>query len=238
MAEQRLARMRELAQSFDVFVDAERNQRAELQDAPIFRWSNPERGSKGGTLFLWTHQGRPHAMIGTWTYRDIKISYELQSLAAAGFVAEREEVVAWRPALPGLQFRQIENAPVPHPTPANRRLQMRDLARKFTAELRAKAGNELESLRMLARPVYRYEPRPEGVLDGAMFAYSQGTDPEVLLLLEARADQEKGSWWYAFAPATSKYAEGRYDDETVWNSKEFRRKGKAGTFLIFLFRGE
>ncbi len=112
--EQRLAKMRQLAESFDVFVDAERSRRAELQEAPIFRWSNPERGSKGGTLFLWSDQGRPHATIGTWTYKDTKISYELQSLSQGSFVADRNGQVVWQPTSPGLQFQQIENAPPTH----------------------------------------------------------------------------------------------------------------------------
>ena len=238
IAAERQQKMRALAESFQVFVDAERTRRAELQEMPIFRWSNPERGSKGGTLFLWSNMGRPHAMIGTWTYKDTKLSYELQSLSAAGFVAERKGQVVWKPSLPGLQFHPVVDAPEPAEKKSERRLQMRYLAKDFSAHLRAAPGSQMEALRMLSRPIYQYGIPAKGVTEGAMFAYSQGTDPEVLLLIEAREKEKESEWFYAFAPATSKYAEGRYAEQQVWSSKEFRRKGRSGTFRIFLYRGQ
>jgi hypothetical protein len=49
-------------------------------------------------------------------------------------------------------------------------------------------------LRLLPKPLYRYASRSQKVLDGALFAYvwTRGTDPEWLLLLEARDDGALG----------------------------------------------
>ena len=42
------------------------------------------------------------------------------------------------------------------------------------------------ALRRLGAPVYRYGDQQSGPLDGAVFVFAQATDPELLLLLEAR----------------------------------------------------
>ena len=41
-------------------------------------------------------------------------------------------------------------------------------------------------LRLLAQPIYRYENTKGDLIDGGFFAFVQGTDPEVFLLIEAR----------------------------------------------------
>ena len=47
-----------------------------------------------------------------------------------------------------------------------------------------RSTREALELRLLATPLYRYrDTSPEGS-DGALFAFVQGTDPEVLLLVE------------------------------------------------------
>jgi hypothetical protein len=50
-----------------------------------------------------------------------------------------------------------------------------------------------------------------------MFAFVMGTDPEVILLLEAVEDKDKVVWQYAFARATGWAAEARLGDEVVWS---------------------
>ena len=52
---------------------------------------------------------------------------------------------------------------------------------------------------MLSQPLVRYEPQDKQVQDGALFAFSLGTDPEAILLLESRATKEAFEWQYAFA---------------------------------------
>ncbi len=54
-------------------------------------------------------------------------------------------------------------------------------------------------LRLLPTPLYRYPAAKTGVVDGALFALisNAGTDPEVLLILEAREEGGKLRWEYA-----------------------------------------
>jgi hypothetical protein len=52
--------------------------------------------------------------------------------------------------------------------------------------------------RLLAKPLLSYHERPER--DGAIFAFVQDTDPEVLLILENRAHGDGTRWEFAIAP--------------------------------------
>ena len=64
---------------------------------------------------------------------------------------------------------------------------MRSLAREFNGRSLSDQGQAWE-LRLLPQPLYRYESTDPDVLDGALFTLvsSAGTDPEIILLLEAR----------------------------------------------------
>jgi hypothetical protein len=75
---------------------------------------------------------------------------------------------------------------------------MRRLAQEF-AGYSVDRDNKRWDLRLLPTPLYRYPAARTGVIDGALFALvsSAGTDPEVLLLIEARQDQGKTRWEYA-----------------------------------------
>jgi hypothetical protein len=73
--------------------------------------------------------------------------------------------------------------------------------------------------------LYRYDlanardPDPN-LLDGALFAYVLGTDPEVVLVLEAVGTAENAAWQYAFARATSGGLEVKLGDEVVWTARK------------------
>lgn len=102
---------------------------------------------------------------------------------------------------------------------------MKSLARDFRTTLLGwnADDSDREELRMLPRPVYRYETDPKGPLDGAIFAFVQGTDPEAFLLLEAARAGGEGDreyeWRYALARRTSGRMETRYRGQVVWTAE-------------------
>jgi hypothetical protein len=228
-------RFRALAESYTVYVDAKGHTEAVLRKEPIFRWTNPERRAIGGALYLWTHEGRPHATIGVWTYGDTQDSHELQSLSAQPFIAKSaQQHPDWNPRTAGLEFAPLIGAAPPADSEARRLVQMRSVGRqRFSASLTQNtvSGPQVETLRFLPQPIYRYEEHPPGVIDGAMFSFAQGTDPEVFLLLEARQEGEKLQWYYAFAPATSVSVAGSLDDKEIWNNAD---QLSNGTFVMYL----
>src|SRR4029450_2592840 len=69
-------------------------------------------------------------------------------------------------------------------------------ARRFSATLiHPRRGTN--TLRLVRQAVYRYEQTPQDVIDGGMFAFVQGTDPEVFLIVEAVKTAEGPRWGYA-----------------------------------------
>jgi hypothetical protein len=91
-----------------------------------------------------------------------------------------------------------------------------------------KADNsDREPLRLLPQPWYRNDnPQQSDLLDGAVFAFVQGTDPESLLLLEAvKVDPAKPvsrvEWQFAFVRRTSGELEGRHRDSVVWRADRY-----------------
>ena len=75
---------------------------------------------------------------------------------------------------------------------------------------------------MLATPIYRYEidsvkaAHPD-LIDGAVFAFVQGTDPEAVLLVEAVRQGGGIGWQYAFGRATGYDVEARLGSSVVWS---------------------
>jgi hypothetical protein len=154
-----------------------------------------------------------------------EICHEFGSLSRSKKIVVRDKTrVVWSPGKAGVEFRDFPDAPAPAEDGAARLRQMKSLAGRFTARLRPLNvdNGEPEVLRLLPRPLYRYELKDSKgtspiLRDGAMFAFVMGTDPEVVLLLEAVEREGKAVWQYAVARATSYGVEASLGDEVIWS---------------------
>jgi hypothetical protein len=219
----RLEKMKRSAAQFKIYRAADRAHPFTFVEAPVMRWTNPENLAKDGTIFLWTAGGRPQAILGLFTYDDEHYSHEWQSLADGPLTAERGKDVEWSPAEAGVQFALVKGAEEPAPTAAGRLRQMKALAPKFSSTFVGFAENQQpQELRMLPQPLYRYETGDSRqVLDGALFAFVQGTDPQSLLALEARSEGEAPRWQFAFVRMASGALTGRYEDQEVYSVPKY-----------------
>jgi len=105
----------------------------------------------------------------------------------------------WEPTVAGLEMKPLSDAPRPEATAAARLRQMRALAAQFTVVADyGSVKEEKEDLRLMGTPIYRYESAAQGVSDGALFAFSKGTDPEAFLMLEVRGKKADAEWQFAF----------------------------------------
>ena len=185
------------------------------------RWANNARGSEDGTTLLYIHEGKPLATACLYPW-DGKLVHDFESLSRGPLIGRKDGAVIWRPKT-GLKFAPIPDALPPEATPAQRLRQMKTLSEQFQSSLLGwKADNtDREQLRLLPKPLYRYEPKSGPVFDGAVFAFVMGTDPESLLLIEAVETGGKRTWEFAFARRTSGELEGRHKDKVVWHAQRF-----------------
>jgi hypothetical protein len=192
-----------------------------LDSKPILRWTNPASGRMYGEIYVWTADGRPEAIMSLYKVWEPAWGFagELQSLSPAKLAAERDETVFWKCDEPGMTLRDVPDAPATAETPARRMQQMRAMADDFSAVLmdtRRASKIERQALRMLTKPVYRYSSPDGRVVDGALFAFVLGTDPEVFLLLEARGSKDASRWQYALARLNSDELAASFKEEEVW----------------------
>jgi len=216
LAKQSAERVLALARQYEFYSDASRGTKLTLEDKPVLTYSNPVRGDVYGDVFVWTHEGRPEVVAAIFDYRTNKwIDSELHMLAGRETVGVRDDRIFWQPEKPGTRFQPIPAAAAPAETAAKRLSQMRTMAREFSVQ-RNHPEQGKDALRMLPQPIFRYASPALNIVDGAMFVFVEGTDPEAYLLIEA-AGKEKPAWQFAFARMNVVEFDARYQDQPVWH---------------------
>ena len=218
-----LALHRAEAKRWEMFVDQERTKMAEFVPEPVYRWTNLSRANgQSGAMFVWTFGGRPVALGGVFSNPEQGRRIIMHEFHALGperlFPRFTDSNQEWLPGA-GVSTFPLPDGPAPAPTAARRALQMRELARHFTAHTVDDGGARWQ-LRLLSRPLYRYE-KPEGeILDGALFAFvsDAGTDPEIALVLEAVKEGEKETWRYRPVRFSISSLYVQYKDKEIWTS--------------------
>jgi hypothetical protein len=74
-----------------------------------------------------------------------------------------------------------------------------------------------EALRLLTRPIARYGKDGGTPQDGALFAFVEGTDPEVFLFVEVRDVAGHPEWQYALASMGCWAMKVQFKSREVWN---------------------
>lgn len=184
---------------------------------PVFRLNNPLTSVKDGAIFLWLDDaGRPDAAVQVFRLPNGAWLHEFTSLSTAPLMAEVGSAASWRPARAGLEYKAIPEAPKPAGTAEARLRQIRALAQDFAAEDNFE-GKGWNALRLLPKPLLRYGKPGGSVEDGALLPFVLGTDPEVFLMIEARAGRSGLEWQYALAPMTSYAVRATWKGRPAWS---------------------
>jgi hypothetical protein len=226
MNQARLAAMKAMAARYELasLVDGAGEGRRELERTPdpVQRWTNPIRGQLDGCLYLWTLAGRPQAALTIYPTLDgAAWNHEFQSLAGTPLVARLDGEEVWTPDQPGVEFKLVPDAPPPASATARRLTQMRSMARGFAATIDVRGDKT--ALRLLPAPIYRYGQEGGDPLDGAAFVFAQATDPELLLLLEARPVEGEARWHYGLARLTLWPTSATYESAPIWSVEKWIR---------------
>jgi hypothetical protein len=210
------------AAGYTIYRDATRQERVELRPQPVYVWTNPVRGGgQDGAVYVWTCRGRAEVLGCFFSYPATgprHLSHEFHSLSLTVLDVQRPGThpSRWTPLAPGIEIAPIPGAPRPSESGPQRLSQMRTLSHDFSASTKDKEERRWE-LRLLPQPLYRYESTDPEVVDGALFGFvtSAGTDPEALLVIEARkrSPTDLPVWQYGIA---------RFTDQQLW----VRHKGK------------
>lgn len=238
-AARRLDKMKRAAADYSLSYGDEKKESLQLVAEPVFRWTNPVNASKDGTLFVWTHADRPEAVVGFYTFDDAQLSHEWQSLSSRPMTAEYSGESVWRPEAAGVTFQPVPKAERPASTAAVRLRQMKTLAAGFSSTFTPSAGPENQpavDLRLLPQPLHRYGNAESSLIDGALFGYVQGTDPQVLLLLEARRMESGQEWFYAPARMASGAVTMKRGDQIVWTEPRYDFKPNPKRPYVLLFK--
>jgi hypothetical protein len=213
------------AGEYSIAVERAPKKELELKKEPVFEWSNPVRsGLQQGVCFLWLRDGRPAAFSSIFSQPDAKlpgrrIYHEFHALDAEKLLVSRSNALnEWKPQA-GLERKEFPDAGEPPATAGGRLAQMRRLAQDFTGYEEDEEGKRWQ-LRVLPAPLYRYPAAKAGVVDGALFALvsNAGTDPEVLLLIEAKEEGGKLRWEYACGRFSDRSLYVQRKDKDIWSS--------------------
>jgi hypothetical protein len=238
-AKERLELMRAAVASLELEPsDASPKAALTFSSQPLLRYSDPTRGGVGvrseaaGNVLLdagvWRlgTEGRPTALVTIEIYQAPDgarvMAYEFLSLSETRFsLKHRSEKVRWDPAGPALEWKELPDAPRPAATAAARLTQMRQLARRFTATERI--NDAPIECRLLAQPIDRYQSAAQKVADGAIFAYANGTNPELGVVLESDGER----WRYGVVRLTSAEASVTLDGRQVASFDRFSARGRT-----------
>jgi hypothetical protein len=209
------------ADDFDIETRTATPAKLKRVETPLLRWSNPEAGSVHGAVFVWTVNDRPQlvASVFKWFSPQTALHAEVHSLSEQPLVAKRGTQTAWHTGDQGINFQRLEGAPAPADSPVRRLPQMRALLREMVASENTRDKQKID-LRLMEKPLHRYQAPKEGVVDGALFAFARATDPEVMVLIEAKQNGGDTFWQITFARMNSCAMNVKQGDKTLYEVDE------------------
>lgn len=194
----------------------------ELREKAIFRHTQSVRGDDIGAVYLWTDASseRP-AAIGVffgWSQdRNRNVMEEFHSLHDGPIRRTAAGHATWTSNAEGLQWKQTSDLPAPMKDRRRLRLQARQFPRLLKVQTASSSGQSWK-LRNVPAPFYEYSDPNSGIHYGAIFGFCQGTDTELLVLIEARQVDDERAWFFSLAPFSDYQITAQLPDGTSWDS--------------------
>jgi hypothetical protein len=212
-----------------------------LRDKPLMRFTNDIGGVLDGAVMMWTSGQRPMVAAQVFVTGDGVWLHEFQSFADRPLKLTSEGKTLWQPKKAGGKWQDFADAPAVEQTRAGRFKQMKELADQFSIseDFRVRVGDKDTSryeLRLLTAPLYRYEESDDGI-DGAVFAFVHGTDPEALLTIELQNNGGRSTSRFNFAALTCWAMQAKHGDEQVWSVPEmYGKSAQDQPYHLWVFK--
>jgi hypothetical protein len=210
-----------------------------LHDESLLKWHNSVNQSVFGNIFVWTKAGRPEVVASIYQFYSPKVEFcaEFQSLSLDPLIVEKNGAEVWTPKEPGIVLQAFDDDDEPATSKPQRLIKMRQLAGQFSVQLTDWSG-ETYSLRLLPTPLFRYGATDSDseILDGALFAFTYTTDPELLVIVEARPSDDGFRWVYGLARMNVGELTVSYGDREVWRAERLEHPYvyKDGIYTLFM----
>jgi hypothetical protein len=234
-AKQRLEFMQAAVASLELESSEEKAKAAfTFVSKPLLRYSDPTRGlnvATGNGLLdagVWRlgTEGRPTALVTVEIYGAAGagriLAFEVLSLSEKKFALKHKtEKIRWDATASALDLKELPDAPKPAAAAAARLAQMRQLARRFVAKERF--NNETIECRLLTQPIDRYQSAADKIVDGAIFAYTNATNPEIGVVFECDGER----WRYGILRLTGAEASVALDGQQVAAYEQYNARGRT-----------
>lgn len=228
LADKRMVFMKTALSRFTIQV-GNRKEASRAAD-PCLRFTDPISNATEGVIAVYAHNGgRPDAVAQFFFNHRKKWIVEFTIIPEADVTILRSGREHWKPSEYVCQFTDLPNSPVPAAKPALRLPQMRAIAGNFAVTDYFGNQETKTELRLLTQPAYRYAEDGK-IIDGAMFVFAHGTNPECCVLLEAYRDGKGARYRYAVAPMSIYKLETRYKDTPVWTIERRYPGSKATSY--------
>jgi hypothetical protein len=193
----------------------------ELCDQPLLTYGDAARANKNGTLWAFGKSGRPAAVLELYQGVDPNARWVHAVTLTGGQRVKMKTPtgVTWSPEKSQIEPAAFDGVAAPEAREPARLRQMKELARRFTAHEFWDPDNSRFELRLLVAPVLRHRDPAAQIQDGAVFVLAHGTNPEVVLLIEAIGKSVEASrWHYSLARLGSAELHVALDGKEVWTA--------------------
>ncbi len=192
-------------------------------EKPLLYFSDDTRGHKRGSVWAWGEKGRPVAVLELFQDSGKQGTIWISSLCntSGGKVrASRVGEPWWMENESDVVINDVPQAPAPAAETAQRQRQLKLLSQKFTGHEIWDPNNSRYELRRIERPVHAYRDEATGLLDGGLIILANGTNPEILLFVEARSspkDKSKAVWQYLVGRSSHAELHLEFDGKEVFD---------------------
>lgn len=186
---------------------------------PLLTFGDAARNNEAGTLWVWMAAGRPVAFVENYLPVGDSSNW-VQALTLSSSTRIDMEIQTsqrWKPMQPQMEMQLCpDELRTVAATPGQRLRQMKEISRRFQAHEFWDPDNSRFELRLLVQPILRYGAESTQTIDAAVFVFAHGTNPEVLLHIEASQVNEITAWKYGFIRVGSAEMHVAYDEHEVW----------------------
>lgn len=236
-----LAAMRKIATGLAVSIGDDAPREVEMIREPLFRFNDPARNFSDGSIWGFGAKGRPAVLLSLSLHplnEGLGWLYEINSLTGPPVEAKIPGMPTWSTRKSGLEFKDLPGAPKPADKEAGRNRQFREISARFAGfeSFRKDPAGPLEryELRLVPRPIYRYADPENGLVDGAIFLMTYGTNPEIVLVIElVQEGENKPVWKYAFTRISFAELHVDLDGKEIWTQPHLQGTGASDPYWLF-----